>query len=512
MDNNPQATQDANAAYFASNPNVFGGKAAPTPTATAPTTPQTAQTTNPTTQATQPNPQTPGLQMPTGDLSAAQQAPKFDAQGMLIPGTGGLSGQGYLAAKNDGQPVPQDSSSASQAVAKYTPPPPPNTSALDAQLANDPGYQQLLSDQKLYNDTATQQGTLTDEYAKLSDAAGIPSLNTELMNMKNVIDGTETDIRKEVQAAGGMATDSQVMALSAARNKTLIKNYNNLEQTLTNAQNHVDTMIGLAKEDKANALNAITQKLNIDQQINQYRDKMTSAAQEGYNNVIQAVGYTGLLQSLGTDPSSIALAEKTLGLQPGGLTQLVNAQKSQANAALAQSANITSRFTNNGGEIFDTKTGQAYSNSTDFLKAAGVSSFAEAYSKGLVTDVNTSGVAYKDLPASAQEYQYAVQNGYKGTYEDYQNEDANRKRSVSTTNNITYGQGQDQILQADVAQTNKNLKSEAGSTGFVSPDTWKRAENDWLNAGHSAKDFIDNFSGLIDRSDPNAEANYGIKL
>lgn len=40
---------------------------------------------------------------------------------------------------------------------------------------------------------------------------------------------------------------------------------------------------------------------------------------------------------------------------------------------------------------------------------------------------------YKGLPSSAQEYLFALQNGYQGSYNDYQNMDANRKRSISNT-------------------------------------------------------------------------------
>lgn len=36
-----------------------------------------------------------------------------------------------------------------------------------------------------------------------------------------------------------------------------------------------------------------------------------------------------------------------------------------------------------------------------------------------------------DGPASVQEYEYAVAHGYKGSFTDYQNEDANRKRSIA---------------------------------------------------------------------------------
>jgi len=52
---------------------------------------------------------------------------------------------------------------------------------------------------------------------------------------------------------------------------------------------------------------------------------------------------------------------------------------------------------------------------------------------GALVDPTTYEVVYKggsnaQPTASIQEYQYAVQNGYKGSYVDYQNEDANRKR------------------------------------------------------------------------------------
>jgi hypothetical protein len=44
------------------------------------------------------------------------------------------------------------------------------------------------------------------------------------------------------------------------------------------------------------------------------------------------------------------------------------------------------------------------------------------------------GSPKETLPASAQEYEYAVKQGYKGTYQQYQTEDANRKRSVTNIN------------------------------------------------------------------------------
>lgn len=196
---------------------------------------------------------------------------------------------------------------------------PPDNSNIQVALQNDPGYQQLVKDQQDYQNAANQTQSLTDQYQNLESQYNIPGIQTQLMNMQNVINGTEDDIRNEVTAAGGFATNSQVLALSDARNKTVIQNYNQLQATLTNAQNQVTTMIGLSKDDQANALNEITTKMGIDQQIADYTTKFQSNAKEGYNTIISAVGISGLYNGLiNSDPSGATLANaaQVLGLTP----------------------------------------------------------------------------------------------------------------------------------------------------------------------------------------------------
>lgn len=322
----------------------------------------------------------------------------------------------------------------------------PDTTAIEQQLAQDPGYQQLLKDQAEYNAVANQTKSLTDTYTQLSKDLGIPALNTELMNMKNIIDGSEDDIRQEIQKSGGFGTESQVLALTGARNKQLIKNYNNLLQVKTSAQDTLNTMIGLATQDRQFALSAITQKMQIDQQLIEYQDKMKTNAREALQKVIDSMGYKAVMTG---DPWQDALTEKTLGLHPGGLAQL---------ASIANKTNL------------------------------------------------------KDYPVSYQEFLLAQQGGYKGNYNDYQNMDANRKASRSTTTNVTYNQAQDQTFQADVSQTTKNIASKVGGDGFISPSDWKRAYGDWTSAGHKGSDFVDSFRGYVNQNDPNYKQNYGVSF
>ena len=50
-----------------------------------------------------------------------------------------------------------------------------------------------------------------------------------------------------------------------------------------------------------------------------------------------------------------------------------------------------------------------------------------------------SAPSKENLPASVQEYEYAKNNGYKGSFTDYQNADANRKISVARSTNDSQG-------------------------------------------------------------------------
>lgn len=332
-----------------------------------------------------------GLNFAQGQAANLANPPKYDAQGNLVPGTGGLSAQGFSNAQASGQSAPQDAGSAKTAMAGFTPSAPIDNSkqiaAVNSALSADPGYQQLLADQAAFNSAANQSQSLTQTYTDLMAQAGIPALQTQAMNMNTIINGTEDDIRKEVQAAGGFATNSQVLGLASARNKTLIQNYNNLEQTITNAQNNVNTMIGLAQQDKQMALQTITTKLNIDQQVFDTQQKMQAAAKEGYNTILNAVGVSGLLTSLNNDPASISLAEQTLGLQPGQLTQLGQIQTNQTNLKAIQAAGVSTPYAlTANGEVQNTSTGQGYTSEADFLAKTG-RTIQQAQKLGLVSPI-----------------------------------------------------------------------------------------------------------------------------
>lgn len=241
---------------------------------------------------------------------------------------------GLATAQDSGKPAPATSGDASSQVKDIT-----GQSTQDIQqqqagvdavkaitdkMNNDPGFQQLQQDQKDYLSSQSQQQTLQEQYTKLTADAGIPALNTQLINMKSVMDGTEQDIRNEITKAGGFATESQVLALTSARNKTMIQNYNNLLQTRDDAVNQINTTMGFAKEDQANATALAKEKMDYDKQVSDYTQKMTTNAADAYNKIISTpgYGYKALYDSTGGDTHTIGLIESTLNLPQGSLVQL----------------------------------------------------------------------------------------------------------------------------------------------------------------------------------------------
>lgn len=247
---------------------------------------------------------------------------------------------GLATAQSSSKPIPTSQGEASKAVQDMTGQTAAQqqerqagidqAKAVTEKMNNDEGFKQLMQDHKDYLSSQNQQTSLADEYAKLSTEAGIPALNTQLINMKSIMDGTETDIRNEITKAGGFATNSQVLALTTARNKTMIQNYNNLLQTRDDALSQINTTLGFEEKDRANATSLASEKLQFDKQMIDYRDKMQTNAADAYNKIISTpgYGYKALYDSTGGDAHTVSMVESTLGMTPGSLKSLAekNAQ------------------------------------------------------------------------------------------------------------------------------------------------------------------------------------------
>lgn len=341
----PNAPSGHSAAYLQANPqfNQTAGQLATNPPQAAGVTPENINTGQPsplTVNATAGLPGSPTTSAPDAngnyniDLNKVPKGPSSPYQ------------QGFEQTKASGAAVPTTAGGANSTiqntVGNTTEPASPLTSIVDTDTTFDNIFKQFDD----FYSPAKQKQSLLEEYKSMESALGINAMNAELLNSKRIIEGTEDDIRSEVQAVSGFATDSQVMALSNARNKSLMKNYNYLLESRDSAMTQLSTMMNLSIKDREIATQEFDTKMNFAFKVKEFQQRATDNAREGYNNQIKLSGADGLYNSLLAtgDPSAMAVVEKTMGFTPGGLkTAAAQAVKDRANQATMDALDIESK-------------------------------------------------------------------------------------------------------------------------------------------------------------------------
>lgn len=196
----------------------------------------------------------------------------------------------------------------------------PQATFIDAVSSMNPVVSSLYSqiNQILSSPITTQ--TFSDQYQQLTQQQGIPALQTQLMNVQNLMDGTEDSIRQEITAVGGSATENQVQALAAARNKTFLQQASQLQQQLAIKQDYVNQIMQFSQADRAAVEKQVDRKLGLTTQLFDLQEKMTNAAKDNYSQIVQNLGYAGLASALKNDPHQQAQVEQLLGLGKGALS------------------------------------------------------------------------------------------------------------------------------------------------------------------------------------------------
>lgn len=302
---------------------------------------------------------TPDALAPANQLAPINQPPagvtlKKTAQGTYsaMPDESALRAQAHQALTASGQPASQSAgigSATAQAALKGLSPNSDSPSILGGMQETDNNFDSLFTEYDKYFSPQVQKTSLVDEYNKMSKSLGIDSINAELINDKKIIDGTEDDIRNEITAAGGFASDSQVLAMANARNKSLIKNYNYLLDTKNAATTQLNTMMQLSVQDRQFAEAEFDRKMNYTFKVAEFQQKAQENARSQYMTLIT----NGFGASLAADPHQTSLVEKTLGLPSGGLTTLVKQQQAKADLEqqLTQAKINAENRSNQGGTV-----------------------------------------------------------------------------------------------------------------------------------------------------------------
>lgn len=177
------------------------------------------------------------------------------------------------------------------------------------------------------NNPALTGVSLQQEYNDLAQKMNIPQTQAQLLNYQNIMNGTEQDIRDEITKSGGFATDSQVLAMSAARNNVILKQYNALSTNYTAATTNLQNMMQYASTDQATELQKQQMQASVAESIAGIESQMASMgmtmqqnANGNLNKIVTNIGYTGLAAQAQGNPQILGYYESALGLARGTLS------------------------------------------------------------------------------------------------------------------------------------------------------------------------------------------------
>lgn len=385
--------------------------------------------------------------------------------------------------QGSGQKSPATQGAANAAITGATPPPPPpgpNTGLITQTLQNDQGFSDITKQvQQLLSPQGVQQ-TLAQDYQQMMAASGLPALNTQLMNMKQVMDGTEQDLRDEITRSGGLATNSQVLALTNARNSTLVKQYSALVDQQTNLKDQINTMIGLDEKDRVAAQAQASQSLQIGMQLMQMQQTMQRNAQDSMANNIKQFGAKAVYDAAvaSGDPSAIQRINSMMG--PGFDI------KTMANQPVARDNQIV-KLDNGQTVVVDKNTGKIVSNigGAAGIGSTGVDGATGTTPTALQPYARTSfgGVSYADLssltPSEKSKYAQLAQQSGMIPILDAGTAGKLSALSVSKENLTKIGSAINGLLNNDsigaIQGTGNSLKSFFGDDDIKAFNAWRTA-------------------------------------
>ncbi len=322
---------------------------------------------------------------------------------------------------------------------------PPEPTKLDTQ------NQTLVDDlTKLYG----QDVGKNDALATAETAAGVDTfkknlaqINSDILKRTAEYEKLSVDLNGQPIPMGFITGQQAQVRLQAASeigllNALALGMQGNLTQAQEAAARSVHLKYAAIEEEiqaKERQLNLIQPLLDKQQKEQAYQQALALDTQK--QAIAEAKARDSQLQTLAVNAAAAGIPKNFIdqalaSKNPVEATAIIaQANTYQQNKETIQAAGIKSLYANRGGEIQRSSDGYAFTSLDDFLKKTGIS-LPAAVAAGMVTDLHAAP-DLKGTPTSYQEYVLAKQEGYKGTYMQYQTEDANRK-AVRTTTNNTY--------------------------------------------------------------------------
>lgn len=246
----------------------------------------------------------------------------------------------------------------------------------------------LTENNKSYQSYIKNMEGLQKQYSQaLAPDDNITNLTKQLNDLRNQSLNTNLASQSGIQKAGQQVIP---MEFIVGQQQNIAQQANLQLQTLAAQQAPLIDQLTLAKDSKAQLLKGL--------------EVLMQFGKDNYTSATEHTNFVLSLQKYQKELDQLDKAEQTAAKE------------------FAMTNNVIKPFYEVSGTVYRTSDGKAYS--TPEQLAADGGSFADVQKVVAKPD-------YSGLPAVAAEYEYAKNQGYTGSFEQYQNADANRKVRAS---------------------------------------------------------------------------------
>lgn len=311
-----------------------------------------------------------------------------------------------------------------------------------------------------------------------------------------IIDGIKASIDNQVAAQQKLNT-AQLNSLTLAGERSGRARYT--------AESNIDTLSDEQTQGLQRISNIQTKGLQLIAQAKQaIQDRNFKMLNDAYtafqNNNKQQTDALLSLMKVNQDAETQAMEKIKLNLQ----IQKADQDAKNDLRDFATKNNIQQPFYELAGHVYDASTGDEIT-TPEQAKKAGIK---DDFSNVQVVDSTQHSPAYVEYLDAMSNRSAAGQPMI--TFEQYQNEDANRKAKIAASGAPkTYNENKDAAQNVEQQKVGGYMDSKSGKDGYVAPEDYKKAKSAWVQDGYSAKDFDSIYSGYVNPADAQ---DYGVNF
>lgn len=232
------------------------------------------------------------------------------------------------------------------------------------------------------------------------------ALSSQIESLLGQSAGQSEALLKAENQLGLPALQKQLADLNASiltKSAAYDKQWFDQEQRVVPMSSIIGTQAAIRRSQAADIGFLNARAMGLSGQITSAQDTAKRAVELKYAPIMEAIDIKlkqlEVIQPLLDKEEKVQAQALQMKYEDDKAKKLEEKEKAKVNLDMAIEQGVKTRYANRNGEFYDANTGQGFETPEDFFRAAGVTSFAEAYNRNMVTDVSMDKVAARGMVA-----------------------------------------------------------------------------------------------------------------